>query len=62
MAVALHETALSLLGPDAELLEVGIPGRWLGGFLLALTGQAQEGTHDPLRRVVAEHLLDLPRD
>ena len=66
--LAIHATALSLLGPDAELLEVAgddpaatRPGRWLDGYLFALAGPIYAGTNEIQRNVVAERLLGLPR-
>ncbi len=59
--VSIHETALSLLGPDAELLEAGSPGEWLDGYLFALAGPIYAGTNEIQRNVVAERLLGLPR-
>ncbi len=57
--VALHETALDLLGPHAEL-----PGRgpgWVDGYLFALAGPIYAGTNEIQRNVIAERLLGLPR-
>jgi alkylation response protein AidB-like acyl-CoA dehydrogenase len=59
--LALHETALTLLGPEAELLEAGAPGEWLDGYLFALAGPIYAGTNEIQRNVVAERLLGLPR-
>ncbi len=59
--VAIHSTALALLGPDAELLEDGHPGRWLDGYLFSLAGPIYAGTNEIQRNVVAERLLGLPR-
>jgi alkylation response protein AidB-like acyl-CoA dehydrogenase len=59
--VAIHETALTLLGPEAELLEAGSPGAWLDGYLFALAGPIYAGTNEIQRNVVAERLLGLPR-
>jgi alkylation response protein AidB-like acyl-CoA dehydrogenase len=59
--VAIHQTALSLLGPDAELLESGAPGEWLDGYLFSLAGPIYAGTNEIQRNVVAERLLGLPR-
>ncbi|HUN33479.1 MAG TPA: acyl-CoA dehydrogenase family protein [Trebonia sp.] len=52
----LHETALALLGPEAEL-----DGPWARGFLFALAGPIYAGTNEVQRNVVAERLLGLPR-
>ena len=54
--IALHETALDLLGPDAELR-----GEWLDGYLFSLSGPIYAGTNEIQRNVVAERLLGLPR-
>jgi alkylation response protein AidB-like acyl-CoA dehydrogenase len=59
--VAIHQTALDLLGPDAELLEHGSPGEWLDGYLFSLAGPIYAGTNEIQRNVVAERLLGLPR-
>ena len=58
--VALHETALDLLGPHAEVRE-GPDGRWLEDYLFALAGPIYAGTNDFQRTVIAERLLGLPR-
>ena len=58
--VALHETALDLLGPRAELRD-GADGRWLDGYLFALAGPIYAGTNEIQRTVIAERLLGLPR-
>ena len=54
--VALHETALDLLGGDGELA-----GRWMDGYLFSLSGPIYAGTNEIQRNVVAERLLGLPR-
>ena len=60
--LAIHETALELLGPEAELLDDdGSPGRWLDGFLFALAGPIYAGTNEIQRNVVGERVLGLPR-
>ena len=55
--VSLHETALSLLGPLAELRGE----RWLEGWLFALAGPIYAGTNEIQRTVIAERVLGLPR-
>jgi len=59
--ISIHDSALTLLGPEAELLEAGSPGEWLDGYLFALAGPIYAGTNEIQRNVVAERLLGLPR-
>ncbi|WP_406036162.1 acyl-CoA dehydrogenase family protein [Nocardioides sp. NBC_00163] len=54
--VDLHETALDLLGPDAEL-----PSHWSDGYLFSLGGPIYAGTNQIQRNIVAERVLGLPR-
>src|SRR4051794_32047392 len=54
--VALHETALDLLGARGELA-----GDWMNGYLFSLAGPIYAGTNEIQRNVVAERLLGLPR-
>jgi alkylation response protein AidB-like acyl-CoA dehydrogenase len=54
--VALHETALDLLGPCGELA-----GDWMLGYLFSLAGPIYAGTNEIQRNVVAERILELPR-
>ena len=55
--IALHETALDLLGPRAEIRGE----RWLEGCLFALAGPIYAGTNEIQRTVIAERVLRLPR-
>ena len=55
--IALHETALDLLGPQAEIRGE----RWLEGYLFALAGPIYAGTNEIQRTVIAERVLRLPR-
>jgi len=60
--LAMHETALDLLGARAELLdEPGEDGRWLSGYLFALAGPIYAGTNEIQRTILAERILGLPR-
>jgi alkylation response protein AidB-like acyl-CoA dehydrogenase len=59
--VAMHETALDLLGPDSELRD-GPDARWTDGYLFALSGPIYAGTNEVQRNVVAERILGLPRE
>ena len=55
--IALHETALDLLGPQAE-----VESRWLDGYTFALSGPIYAGTNEIQRNIVAERILALPRE
>jgi len=55
--VQLHETALSLLGHDAELDDTP----WMKGWQFALSGPIYAGTNEIQRNVIAERVLGLPR-
>ncbi|MGD0557552.1 MAG: acyl-CoA dehydrogenase family protein [Streptosporangiaceae bacterium] len=54
--VALHETALDLLGPEGELT-----GRWSDEYLFSLAGPIYAGTNEIQRTVIAQRVLGLPR-
>ncbi|WP_329310759.1 acyl-CoA dehydrogenase family protein [Streptomyces sp. NBC_01262] len=55
--IALHETALDLLGPDGELAE----GDWAEGYVFSLAGPIYAGTNEIQRDIIAERLLGLPK-
>jgi alkylation response protein AidB-like acyl-CoA dehydrogenase len=58
--VRLHELAIELLGPHAELLD-GDTSAWIKGYEFALAGPIYAGTNEIQRNVVAERVLGLPR-
>ncbi|MFF0500410.1 acyl-CoA dehydrogenase family protein [Nocardia aobensis] len=54
--IAMHETALDLLGASAEHSSA-----WTDGYLFSLAGPIYAGTNEIQRNIVAERLLGLPR-
>lgn len=55
--LALHETALDLLGAEGELAD----GPWAEGYVFALAGPLYAGTNEIQRDIIAERLLGLPK-
>ena len=55
--IALHETALDLLGPEAE-----VDSTWLDGYTFSLSGPIYAGTNEIQRNIIAERILGLPRE
>jgi alkylation response protein AidB-like acyl-CoA dehydrogenase len=55
--VALHETALDLLGPVAE-----VASTWTDGYLFSLSGPIYAGTNEIQRNIIAERILGLPKE
>ncbi|WP_308162797.1 acyl-CoA dehydrogenase family protein [Nocardia alni] len=56
MDVHMHETALDLLGDDAE-----IDGPWWHGFITSMATPIFAGTNEIQRNIVAERVLGMPR-
>ena len=56
MDIHLHETALRIIGDDADLQSA-----WLKGYEFALAGPIYAGTNEIQRNVIAERLLGMPR-
>ncbi|MGN9910134.1 acyl-CoA dehydrogenase family protein [Phytohabitans sp. LJ34] len=54
--IELHQTALDLLGAEAER-----DGMWSRGFMFSLSGPIYAGTNEIQRNIVAERVLGLPR-
>ncbi|OEV04589.1 acyl-CoA dehydrogenase family protein [Streptomyces oceani] len=63
--IALHETALDLLGPYGELADHAgdSPGHggWTEGYTFALAGPVYAGSNEIQRDIIAERLLGLPK-
>jgi alkylation response protein AidB-like acyl-CoA dehydrogenase len=57
--VRLHELALELLGPHADLLDSS--DGWMKGYEFSLAGPIYAGTNEIQRNVIAERVLGLPR-
>jgi alkylation response protein AidB-like acyl-CoA dehydrogenase len=55
--IALHETALDLLGPEGE-----VSSPWTDGYLFSLAGPIYAGTNEIQRNIIAERILGLPRE
>lgn len=55
--VALHETALDILGERGEHAD----NRWSDGYLFSLSGPIYAGSNEIQRNVVAERILGLPK-
>jgi alkylation response protein AidB-like acyl-CoA dehydrogenase len=59
--IAIHQTALALLGERATLTGDAESSRWLDGYQFALAGPIYAGTNEVQRNLVAERVLGLPR-
>ncbi|MFI8516437.1 acyl-CoA dehydrogenase family protein [Streptomyces sp. NPDC085481] len=55
--IALHETALDLLGAEGELADT----EWAEGHVFSLAGPIYAGTNEIQRDIIAERLLGLPK-
>jgi len=63
--IAMHETALEMLGPLAEVADADNAidnARWVDGYLFSLAGPIYGGTDQIQRNTIAERLLGLPRE
>ncbi len=65
MDIHLHQTALEILGPRAELLptapDAGEVDNWLDDYIFALSGPIYAGSNEIQRNIIAERMLGLPR-
>ncbi|MFK0293659.1 acyl-CoA dehydrogenase family protein [Streptomyces sp. NPDC090442] len=64
--IALHETALDLLGPYGALADdaddAPAHGSWAEGYTFSLAGPLYAGTNEIQRNIIAERLLGLPKE
>ena len=65
MDIALHRTALDILGDRAELSptapDAGDVDGWLTDYIFALAGPIYAGSNEIQRNIIAERMLGLPR-
>ena len=65
MDIAMHRTALSILGAHAELQKSAPAARgtsgWLDGFFFSLAGPIYAGSNEIQKNIIAERMLGLPR-
>ena len=65
MDIRLHQAALEILGPRAELMphapDAGAVGDWLDDYIFALGGPIYAGSNEIQRNIIAERMLGLPR-
>jgi len=63
--IQLHQTALDILGPRAELIsgapDAGDIDGWLDGYIFALAGPIYAGSNEIQRNIIAERMLGLPK-
>jgi alkylation response protein AidB-like acyl-CoA dehydrogenase len=59
--IALHQTAMDILGDRAELTDGEDPDQWLDGYVFALPGPIYAGSNEIQRNIIAERMLGMPR-
>ncbi|WP_176594624.1 acyl-CoA dehydrogenase [Sphingobium sp. EM0848] len=61
MDIDLHQTALSILGSEAELIPPPGTHDWLDDYIFSLAGPIYAGSNEIQRNIIAERMLGLPR-
>ena len=66
MDIHLHETALAILGAEAELVtpannQMAGEHDWLDDYIFSLAGPIYAGSNEIQRNIIAERMLGLPR-
>lgn len=59
--ILIHETAMRILGPRAELTGDAEANEWLEGFLFAQAGPIYAGSNEIQRNIIAQRMLGLPK-
>lgn len=61
MDIHLHQTALAILGVEAEVLVEPGEHDWLDDYIFSLAGPIYAGSNEIQRNIIAERMLGLPR-
>ena len=61
MDIHLHQTALAILGAEAELIPEPEEPAWIDDYIFALAGPIYAGSNEIQRNIIAERMLGLPR-
>lgn len=59
--ISMHQTAMRILGPRAELCDDVEANEWLEGFLFAQAGPIYAGSNEIQRNIIAQRMLGLPK-
>ncbi|WP_336951250.1 acyl-CoA dehydrogenase [Sphingobium aromaticivastans] len=59
--IHLHQTALAVLGPEAETIPPPGAHDWLDDYIFSLAGPIYAGSNEIQRNIIAERMLGLPR-
>ena len=60
--LTMHETAMRILGPRAELVDgPDLEPDWLEGFLFAQAGPIYAGANEIQKNIIAERMLNMPK-